>query len=251
MTERVNPWLPTSPLTTTARTRLFCLPYAGGGASIYRPWIKAVPPSLQVCSVQLPGRENRLIEPAFTSMDALIPALIDAIRAHLDRPFAIFGHSMGALVAFELARALRRVRLPQPRHLFLSAHRAPHLPDRRPPIHQLDDEAFWAEMRRLEGTPQEVLDHEELKELVMPTLRADFQLCETWTLADEEPLDMPFSVFGGYEDPNVDREELEAWRDYTRGAMSLRMLPGHHLFLQQAHSAVLTAVVADLRKSDL
>jgi myxalamid-type polyketide synthase MxaE and MxaD/epothilone polyketide synthase D len=246
-----NPWLPTAPVITDARTRLFCLPYAGGGAAIYRPWLKAVPRSVQVCALQLPGRENRLTEPAFTSMDALIPALVEAIRAHLDRPFALFGHSMGALVAFELARALRRRHLPQPRHLFLSAHRAPHLPDRRPPIHQLDDDAFWEEMRRLEGTPQEVLDNEELKELVLPTLRADFQLCETWKLIDEEPLDEPFSIFGGTEDPNVDRDELESWRDYTSGAMTLRMLPGHHLFLQQAQSTVLDAVLEDLRKSGL
>jgi len=246
-----NAWLPTSPVITDARTRLFCLPYAGGGAAIYRAWIHAIPRSVQVCALQLPGRENRLIEPAFTSMDALIPALVEAIRAHLDRPFAIFGHSMGALVAFELTRALRRKQLPQPRHLFLSAHRAPDLPDRRPPIHQLDDEAFWAEMQRLEGTPQEVLDNEELKALVLPTLRADFQLCETWAAADEDPLDMPFSIFGGTEDPNVNQDELEPWRDYTSGAMTLRMLPGHHLFLQQAQSTVLNAVLEDLRKSGL
>lgn len=243
MTIDRNPWLPLSPVVTTANTRLFCLPYAGGGATMYRPWVTAAPAQVQVCPVQLPGREHRLMEPAFDSIDTLVPALVEALRAHLDRPFAIFGHSMGALVAFELTRALRRVQLPQPRQLFLSAHRAPALPDRRPHIHQLDDASFRSELRRLDGTPPEVLEHDELMELITPTLRADFRICETYEFVPEAPLDMPLSLFGGLEDPNVNRDELEGWRDCTSASISVRMFPGHHFFLQQSQAAVLRDVV--------
>jgi medium-chain acyl-[acyl-carrier-protein] hydrolase len=242
-----NPWLPLAPQNTDARMRLFCFPYAGGGSAVYRTWSDAVPPSLQICAVQLPGRENRLMEKPFSRMSDLIPAVVDAIRGHLDRPFAMFGHSMGALIAFELARALRRDGLPQPQHLFLSAHRAPHLPDRRPHIHALPSARFWRELQRLEGTPQEVLDHEELKELIEPTLRADFELCEVYAVAKDEPLDVPMTVFGGTEDPNVAADDLEPWRDYTRGAFRTRMFSGHHLFVQTRNREVVDEVLRDLR----
>jgi surfactin synthase thioesterase subunit len=150
-------------------------------------------------------------------------------------------------VAFELARALRRTELPQPTRLFLSAHRAPHLPDRRPNLHALPDAEFWKELRDLEGTPAEVFENQELMELVMPTLRADFELCETHTPSAEEPLDIPFSLFGGIEDASVGRDELEAWRAYTGASTRLRMLPGHHLFIQQSQALLVDAVVEDLR----
>jgi len=244
-----NPWLPSAPQTSDARLRLFCLPYAGGGALLFRPWAGAAPRDIQICAVQLPGREHRLMEPAFTRMDALIPALRDAIAAHLDRPFAIFGHSMGALMAFELTRALRRAGVRLPQQLFLSAHRAPQLPDRRAPIHTLPDEQLWEQLRRLDGTPEEVLANRELMELITPTLRADFELCETFELAKEPPLDIPFRLFGGTEDPNVDEPDLEAWREHTTAALRVSMLPGGHLFLQQQQREVFTAILHDLRSA--
>jgi medium-chain acyl-[acyl-carrier-protein] hydrolase len=238
----VNPWLPFAPIDTNAQTRLFCLPHAGGGASFYRPWSAATRPSVQVAAIQLPGRENRLAEPRFDRMGALLPALLDGIRKHLDRPFAIFGHSMGALVAFELTRALRREGLPQPTHLFLSAHRAPQLPDRRPSMHQLSDDEFREALRNLEGTPEEVLTHPELMDLLMPLLRADFALCETYAYMPEAPLDVPLTMFGGNEDPYVTREELDAWRETTRAAARVQMFRGHHHYLQQEMRAVIDSV---------
>lgn len=246
-----NPWLPAASQSSDARLRLFCLPYAGGGASIFRPWTIAAPRDIQICAVQFPGREHRLMEPAFTRMDALIAALHEVIAAYLDRPFAIFGHSMGALVAFELTRALRRMGLRQPQQLFLSAHRAPQLPDRRAPIHTLPDEELWEQLRRLDGTPEEVLANRELMELITPALRADFQLCETYEVAKERPLDVPFRVFGGTEDPNVAERELEAWRAHTTAVFRVRMLPGGHLFLQQQQREIFTAMLHDLRAAPL
>jgi medium-chain acyl-[acyl-carrier-protein] hydrolase len=236
-----------APVTTTARVRLFCLPYAGGGAAVFRRWPSLVTPDLQIAAIQLPGREHRLAERAFTNIDALVPALIDAIREHLDRPFAIFGHSMGALIAFELTRALRKRGMQQPVRLFLSGHRAPQLPDRRPPLHALGDAEFLDALRELEGTPDEVLAHEELMAIFAPTLRADFQLCETYGWSEDAPLEIPLSVFGGTDDPDVDRHELDAWSETTSAPSSVRMFEGGHLFLQQAHQSVVKAVVDDLR----
>jgi surfactin synthase thioesterase subunit len=240
-------WLAPALLRTEARMRLFCLPYAGGGASVYRTWTNEVPPAeLQVCAVQLPGRENRLGERPLGSTTALVPALLAGLRPYFDRPFVIFGHSMGALLAFELVREMRRLGLPQPRHLFLSAHRAPHLPGLLPHVHALEGPEFVAEMRRLGGTPEEVLAHEELMQIAEPILRADFRLCEMYEYTAGQPLDIPLSVFGGADDPKVGEQVLQPWREHTRASMRLRILPGGHLFLQQARTEVVAAILDDL-----
>jgi medium-chain acyl-[acyl-carrier-protein] hydrolase len=240
-------WLAPNLLRTEARTRFFCLPYAGAGASAYRSWINELPPELQLCAVQLPGRENRLNERAIDSATVLVAGLLAGIRPYLDRPFVIFGHSMGALLAFELTRELRRAGLPQPRHLFLSAHRAPHLPGMLPHVHALSRAEFLSELRRLEGTPEEVLAHEELMQIAEPILRADFKLCELYEYTPGEPLDIPFSVFGGAGDPKVSESALQPWREHTRASMRLRILRGGHLFLQQARMELASAILEDLR----
>jgi myxalamid-type polyketide synthase MxaE and MxaD/epothilone polyketide synthase D len=227
--------------------RLFCLPYAGAGATAYRLWSFQGPPGLQVCPVQLPGRENRLAERPFRSASALVPELVEGLRRFLDRPFAIFGHSMGALLAFEMVRELRRLGLPQPVHLFVSSHRAPHLPDRGPDVHLLDHAAFLEQLRLLQGTPEEVLANEELMQIAEPILRADFELCATYAYAAGQPLDLPLSVFGGTEDPQVPEDDLHPWREHTRAAMRLRMFPGHHLYLREARQPLMAAILDDLR----
>ena len=240
-------WLAPNLLRTDARMRFFCLPHAGAGASAYRAWSQELPADLQLCAVQLPGRENRLNERSIDSTTKLVPELLGGIRAYLDRPFALFGHSMGALVAFELTRELRRLGLPQPRHLFLSAHRAPHLPGLFPHVHALSRPEFIAELRRLEGTPDEVLAHEELMQIAEPILRADFKLCETYEYVQGEPLDMPLSIFGGVDDPNVQPAVLEPWREHTRASIRLRIFPGGHLYPQQARAELVSAILSDLR----
>jgi medium-chain acyl-[acyl-carrier-protein] hydrolase len=239
-------WLAASLLGTDARMRLFCLPYAGAGASAYRTWSNELPPEVQLCAVQLPGRENRLAEPPLDDATAIVPELLAGIRPYLDRPFVIFGHSMGALLAFELARELRRRGLPQPRHLFLSAHRAPHLPSLHRPVFSLSRPEFLAELRHLEGTPAEVLENEELMQIAEPILRADFKLCETYRHVPAEPLDIPLSIFGGADDAKVGESVLQPWREHTRATMRLRIFPGGHLFLQQTRMDLVSAILEDL-----
>jgi medium-chain acyl-[acyl-carrier-protein] hydrolase len=215
--------------------RLFCLPYAGGLATVYRPWAARLPPDVDLCAVELPGRGARLKESPVRDLTALVDAAVEGLRPALDRPFALFGHSMGALVAFELARRLGAQGL-APRHLFVSGHAAPHLPGVEPPMHPLPDHEFIERLRGLNGTPLEVLQHPELMEMMLPILRADFTACERYVPAPAPPLEVPISAFGGTDDPDVSQERLDAWRPYTSRRFIARRLPGDHFFLNNPAS---------------
>lgn len=239
-------WIASGRSPDKAQLRLFCLPYAGGGASIFQPWIEALGPSIDVRPVQPPGRENRMPEPPFVSLDALVTALTQAIAPWLGMPYALFGSSMGALVVFEVARRLSRTAAGPPAKLLVAAHRAPQLPDPGPEIHTLPDGPFIQEIRRLHGTPDEVLDHQELRALLLPLLRADFTSCETYRFRAGEPLTCPIVAFGGQQDSEVSRRELEAWREQTLGTFTLRMLPGGHFFMHSARAALLAAIAEEL-----
>ena len=230
-----------------AQLRLFCFPYAGAGALIFRKWSDALPHDIEVCPIQLPGRGTRLTEPPFTKLPCLIEALARALVPLLDKPFAFFGHSLGALIGFELARQIRRQHGLHPVRLFASAGRAPQIPHRAPPIHTLPDNQFLAELRRLNGTPRELLDHEELMEVMLPILRADFALYETYLYSTEPPLNCPISAFGGLQDRRVSASDLEAWRSQTSASFSLRMFPGDHFFLKEP--LLLQALSQELQSS--
>jgi medium-chain acyl-[acyl-carrier-protein] hydrolase len=234
-----SPWLVRPRPRPHARVRLFCFPFAGGSSFTYRAWADALPPSIEVAAIRLPGRESRRGEAAYRRVGSLVDALAAALPPFFDRPFAFFGHSMGALVAYELARALPA----PPAHLFVSGRRAPDHPDPRAPIHALADAPFVAELRHLNGTPEDVLRHAELLELVLPVLRADFELCETHAHADGPPLPCPLTAMGGVADARVPRATLEAWRAQTTSAFALRMFPGDHFYLEAARPAVLSAIV--------
>ena len=230
-----------------ARLRLFCFPYAGGGVSIFRAWSDGLPADVEVCPVQLPGRGTRLMEPPFTRLSPLIQALAEGLFPLLDKPFAFFGHSLGALVSFELARQLRRHYAVQPVRLFISADRAPQIPNRDSPVHSLPEGEFLVELRRLKGTPREVLEDEELRQIMLPLLRADFAVYETYGYLTEPPLNCPISAFGGLQDHRVSRGDLEAWRDQTSVSFSLRMFPGDHFFLNTTQPALLRVLSQELR----
>jgi medium-chain acyl-[acyl-carrier-protein] hydrolase len=205
-----------------------------------------LPASVEVCPVQVPGRETRFREPAFTRLPPLIEALAESLRPYLDRPFAFFGHSLGALVAYELARRLRRDGGPEPVHLFVSGCAAPQTRTRVTSLHTLPLPEFREELRRLNGTPAAVLQNDELLELLLPTLRADFALCETYAYAAGPPLTYPVCAWGGLGDDTVARQDLEAWRDLTTAPFRLRMVPGDHFFLQGARRLLLQGLAQEL-----
>jgi surfactin synthase thioesterase subunit len=229
--------------------RLFCFPYAGGGASVFRPWIGLLAPEVEVCPVQLPGRESRWAEPPFTSLPELVHTLASEAGDWLRPPFVLFGHSFGGLVAFELCRELRRRGWPGPERLFVSAVAAPHLKPRAAPLHKLPDSLFLTRLFHLKGIPREVAEQPELMKLLLPTLRADVQIFETYKHTQEEPLDCPISAYSGRHDIRVTYEELVAWSCHTRRQFSFRILPGDHFFLNSARAAVLQALIGDLAET--
>jgi medium-chain acyl-[acyl-carrier-protein] hydrolase len=240
-----NDWLAYSRPSPDARLRLFCFPHAGLGASIFRSWIGGFGAGVDVCPVQLPGRETRQIEPPFTSMAALADAAAPALRPCLDVPFAFFGHSMGALVAFEIARRLDARVLPL--RLFVSGRRAPHLPDRLAPLGPLDDPAFIAEIqRRYDGIPAPVLECDDLVAMLLPRLRADVATLEGYVFQPAGLLDCPISVFGGDADHTVSVDELEGWREHSRRDVCVRLLRGGHLFVQHQRDALIRFIRTDL-----
>lgn len=228
------------------RVRLFCFPYAGGSAATYRSWSEVFPPDVEVQAVQLPGREWRLKEEPYSSVFPLVEDLAVVLKDLFDTPFAFFGHSLGALISFELARELRRRGLALPAHLFLSGHRAPQLPRQEPSIHDAPDDVFYDGLRTLEGTPEELLGNQELMELLLPALRADFAMAETYEHHAEPPLDCPISVFGGLGDRVTDRPKLEPWAEHTTREFKVRMVPGGHFFVEESRDLVLRAVFQDL-----
>lgn len=224
-------WLKPPAPRPEVKLRLFCFPHAGGGTLFFRNWQAALPAAVELCPVQLPGREKRLHEPCFTDARVLAEAATEALRPHFEEmPFALLGHSMGALVSFEVARSLRREGGPAPAHLFVSGHAAPQLPGKGPATYLLPEPEFVEELRRLNGTPPDVLEHPEVMRLMIPILRADFMVVQTYEYAAEPPLDCPVTAFGGLEDPDVGRDDLRAWREQTTSAFSLEMFPGDHFF---------------------
>ncbi len=243
---RPDPWLPKAALGPRARLRLFCFPFSGGGASAFRPWSSELPPEIQVSPVQPPGRENRLGEPPYRRIGPLIDALGPAILPYRDVPFAFFGHSLGALVAYELARFLGRVGGPGPVRLLVSACRGPGVPHREPPIYNLPEREFIDQIRIFGGTPDEVLANEELMSVMIPLLRSDYEIYDTYEHQPGDLLSCPISAFGGLEDKDVNRADLEAWQAVTTGACRVRMLPGGHFFIKDSRATLLEAVAMDL-----
>jgi medium-chain acyl-[acyl-carrier-protein] hydrolase len=205
-----------------------------------------MPDEVEVLAIQLPGRSTRLSEPPFTRLSPLIQALARVLPPYLDRPFAFFGHSMGALIGFELARHLRKHDQPSPLRLFVSGNSAPHLPRSDPPTYDQPEPEFLETLRKLKGTPEGVLQHPELRKLLLPTVRADFAVCETYVYEEGAPLAAPISAFGGLQDSRVGREELEAWREQTSLDFVIRMLPGDHFFLHSCRPLLLRALALEL-----
>jgi surfactin synthase thioesterase subunit/glycosyltransferase involved in cell wall biosynthesis len=241
-----DPWFPAAAWRDQTHLRLFCFPSAGGGVSSFRGWAENLPPEVSVCPVRLPGRESRLSEPPFRRMEPLIEAMGEAIDPYLTQPFAFFGHSMGAAIAFELSRHLRRRGRPLPAGLFVSGARAPQFRLGHVPPPEPSDEQFLDELRRLEGVPAAILERRELLQVILPALRADTELYRNYVYVEEPPLACPICAYGGAGDPNVKPQHLEAWGRQTTAGVSLRTFDGGHFFVDSARDEFLLALAGNL-----
>lgn len=231
-----------------ARVRLFCFPYGGGGASFFHTWTDGLPPEVELCPVQLPGRENRLRERPFNQLLPLVETLSQILEPHLDTPFVFFGHSIGALIGFELTRQLRREKKTGPIQLFVSGRRAPQLPNLDPPKHNLPESEFIEELRHYNGTPELVLQEPELMEIFLPLLRADFSILETYVYKNEDSLSCPITAFGGLQDSKTSYKDLTAWHEQTCREFRLKMFPGDHFYLKGARAQLLYEINKDLER---
>jgi medium-chain acyl-[acyl-carrier-protein] hydrolase len=231
------------------RTRLFCFPFAGAGPSAFRHWpvaFEEIDPAVEVNIISLPGREFRISTPAIENLQDLIEPLAQAIEPSLDAPYCFFGYSVGALIAFELTRRLLASSLPPPIHLFVCGKRAPHLPLSRKPIHALPDEQLIQELKRFNGTPQEVLDNQQLMALVLPVLRADFSLNETYEYREGPALPCPITGLGGRDDPEASPEMIEAWKTHTGARFQTKFFSGGHFFVAAQLVNVLSVISESL-----
>lgn len=242
-----NPWLVVHPAAAPVRARLVCFPYAGGGASAYRRWASLLPDGVQLVAVQPPGREARFVEAPHRALAPLVAELCTAIAPFLDRPAVFFGHSLGALVAYELVRALAAAGLPTPTHLFASGRRAPNLALGRRSFHDLPQAALIDELRAMGGTAAGVLENPELMDMMLPLLRADFEVHDTYRWQPDAPLSLPITVMGGLDDIATDADNLAAWQAMTHQTCRVRMFRGGHFFIDQGRDEVLAVVRQELQ----
>ncbi len=232
---------------TVTDGRLFCFPHAGGTAASFRHWSDRLPPRLEAVAVQLPGRADRLRELPLSSIPALAGALANAMEPYLDSRFAFFGHSMGAVLAFEVAHLLAARGAAVPEHLVVSGRRPPDVRGSEPDMHRLPDEMFVAEIdRRYGGIPGQLLHEREVMALLLPGLRADIAALETHNPEPRPPLGMPITAFGGAHDPLTPVAHLEAWQGAGSGPFRMRLFPGGHFYLEAQSAAVLADLSATL-----
>jgi surfactin synthase thioesterase subunit len=215
---------------------------------VFRGWERALGDSVELCAVQLPGREWRRGEPCITEMESLVDNLVRDLESSFDNVahFAFFGYSLGGAISFAIARRMRERGLPLPAALVVAACRAPQLLRRTPPIYALEDYQFLAAIKRFGGMPRIVLDEPELLQMVLPILRADFQILGTFDYADDLPLPLPITVYGGTHDPHASRAELAAWRNQTAKDFNLRLFPGGHFFINDVREQLINTLANDL-----
>lgn len=226
--------------------RLFCFPYAGGSAQVFRSWQRSLKPEISLSLAHLPGRGTRISERPFTGLGSLAGVIATEIADHIRGPFAFWGHSMGALISFELARELRRRGQPSPFGLFISGRSAPHIPNTDLPASNLPEKEFIAELRRLNGTPEELLTNPEMRDVFLPIIRADFEMVESYKYETEDPLECPIRAYGGLQDTTVPSDDLRQWSKHTSSRCEVRMFPGDHFFVHSCASEVIHALRDDV-----
>ena len=244
-----NEWLLCSELRPQADVRLFCFPYAGGNAQIYRNWSKQINENVEVVAVNLPGHGNRIMEPPISRLDILIRKTVEAIYSYLvEKPFVFFGHSMGALISFEIMRYIFSEYGLKPEHLFVSAYRAPQLNTKitQPKNMHLSDTELIEELKEMNGTPEWVFENDEVMQIFLPVIRADMEVCKTYLYSDEFPINVPITAFGGNKDKRVSLSEVEKWKEQT-AKFKMEVIQGDHFFIHDMETKITSNINDELR----
>lgn len=242
-----NKWIESPIRNAGSELRLFCFPYAGGSAANFKSWRARLPAAIEMLPVQLPGRGSRIHEPALKRNDEIADRIVDEVLpVFREKPFAFFGHSMGATLGFEVARRLVRRREAAPIALFVSGRRAPHIPGQGLITYDLPDEALIEQLKQLNGTPREVIECDELMQLVLPLIRADFEAVETYRYVDSPPLPCPIFALGGEEDSYVRAADVEQWNVHTSAECRIKFFPGGHFFLHSHQELLLQFLTSTL-----
>lgn len=228
--------------------RLFCFPFGGGGASVFHGWIEAVGPGIEIRALQLPGRETRYSEPRVKDLEYLVEETAQAIHEYRDKPFAIFGYSFGALLAFEVSRELRRQGMAMPVHLLIAACQAPQIPDAYPPISMLGDREFVQQVEDLYEPQGEAWNHLELRNFLLPILRDDISACESYIYREEAPLSCPIDVFAGEQDRSISVGSTRHWAEQSTSTINHHVFPGGHFFIDNSADEIIALVSSALNQ---
>jgi medium-chain acyl-[acyl-carrier-protein] hydrolase len=243
-----NKWFVSPQIKPEAESRIFLFPYAGSGPAVFSKWTAEFPSTIEAQIVHYPGRGSRYNEAPIKSLAFFVESLAQAIQPLLDKPFAFFGHSMGGMIAFELAHYLRQRGHSQPSALFISACAAPQVPKFHPPIHTLPDDEFLKSLKELNGMPSEISHDIELINTLLPVLRADFELIETYQHVPGKPLECPILAFSGLDDPRISREQLEVWALHTSAKFESKYYAGDHFFINMARTAIIEKITSEFYK---
>jgi medium-chain acyl-[acyl-carrier-protein] hydrolase len=238
----MSSWFVPFKFNQNSHIRLFCFHYGGGSASAYQGWAKDLIDHVDLIAIQLPGRESRFSEPLLHNLPDVVDALSLNFRTCLDKPYIFFGHSIGALISFELTRTLRKEGMQQPERLVVSGTKAPQVPPKESPIHHLPDPELIEKIRAYNGTPSDIIENKELMDIYLPIIRADFCISETYSYHSEPPLSCPIIALGGLDDDTFDSQNLLKWKEQTSAVFQYELLPGDHFFIKSAYQKVIGIV---------
>lgn len=238
----MNDWFIPFKQDKNSHIKLFCFHYGGGSASAYREWAKDLIDNVDLIAIQLPGRESRFGEPLLNNVSLVVSELYKHFDSSIGKPFVFFGHSIGALIAFEFTRLLRKYGVPQPKHLIVSGTKAPQVPLKRPLIHNLPNQKLTEEIRKYNGIPNDILENQELMSIFLPIIRSDFSISETYQYTKEEPLKCPITAIGGLNDNSFNSEDLIEWKEQTNSSFEYHFLPGDHFFIRSSYQEVITII---------
>jgi len=225
-----------------ATIRLFCFHHSGGSASGYYPWIDHLSPHIEMITIQLPGRENRFGEPLNNNLKDIVAELSKRFVDYKDKPFILFGHSLGALMSFEFAKSIKQLYSIFPSHMIISATKAPHLPFRMKHLSQLDNQALKEHLKIYNGIDERILEDDELLDLFLPIIKSDFSICESYHFLESKPFPCDILALSGDQDETVTPEEILAWKKYTEGKFEHLSFPGKHFFIKDHQKKILEII---------